>query len=98
MAVVQATRVTLVREDLPANKKWTIQVANCFNCTNCRKIMDTVLQGSHLEKKNLLLFGKSPKGGGGACPNPNVSRNFFALFMFGQFSERGGGVALFQTF
>ena len=43
------------------------------------------------KKKNLLLFEIFLKGGG-SCLNPNVSRNFFVLFMFGHFSERGGGL------
>ena len=48
-----------------------------------------------IHRTNLLPFGIFPKGGG-ACLNPNVSRNFFVLFMFGHFFRKG--VALFQTF
>ena len=39
--------------------------------------------------KNLLLLEKSSKG---SCPNPNFSRNFLLLFVFGKFlMQRGGG-------
>ena len=48
-----------------------------------------------MKKKSASVWNFSK--GGGSCPNPNFSRNFFVLFMFGHFF-RNGGVALFQTF
>ena len=39
--------------------------------------------GSHPKKMCFCL------GGGGSCPNQKVSRNFFVLFMFEFFLERG---------
>ena len=41
--------------------------------------------------KTLCPFSKEGVGGG-SFPNPNFSRNFFVMFMFGHFSERGGGL------
>ena len=43
-----------------------------------------------IQRKNRHRFGFFLKGWWGSCLNSNVSRNFFVLFRFGQFSERGG--------
>ena len=60
------------------------------NFVSLKEYLDRRLREA-IRRKNLLPFGIFPKGGG-SCPNPNVSSNFFVLFMFGHFSERGGGL------
>ena len=40
----------------------------------------------------MLQFRILPKGRGGSCLNPKLSRNFFVLFMFGYFFRKGGSL------
>ena len=42
-----------------------------------------------LKKPPMFFFFKR---GGGSCPNPNVSRTFFVMFMFGHILVRGWGL------
>ena len=90
------------RSPLKSCQPWHPRMAPTFNfLENKKKFHTNIWVGTcpwacslgllreAIRRKNLLLFGNFPKGGGGSCPNPIFLRNFFVLFMFGYFSERG---------
>ena len=64
------------------------------DCQVSQSVKKSVNKGSHPEKKSVSvwIFSKGKGGGGGSCPNRNVLRNYWVLFMFGHFSVRGGGL------
>ena len=91
LTVLTLKHYTLYRLPVSITEDWTLAVQTLGLQLGS---LSRLLLREAIREKNQFLFGFFQKGGG-SCPKPNFSRNFYVWTFF---RKRGGGLPISKVF